>query len=35
MVDSPARKKKGNWGDWPPKIRLHTTESHHGYFKKI
>ena len=35
VVDSPAWKEKGEWGDWAPKIRPHTTERHHSYFKKI
>jgi hypothetical protein len=35
IVDSPAWKEKGEWGDWGPKIRPHTTERHHSYFKKI
>ena len=34
-VDSPAWKEAGEWGDWEPKIRPHTTERHHSYFKKI
>src|SRR5215212_11078668 len=35
VVDSPAWKEKGEWGDWAPKIRPHTTERHHSFFKKI
>ncbi len=34
-VDSPEWQKAGEWGDWAPKIRPHTTERHHSYFKKI
>jgi hypothetical protein len=35
IVDSPEWQKAGEWGDWAPKIRPHTTERHHSYFKKI
>jgi len=35
IVDSPAWKEAGEWGDWAQKIRPHTTERHHSYFKKI
>jgi hypothetical protein len=35
IVDSDAWKKAGEWGDWAPKIRPHTTERHHSFFKKI
>src|SRR5260370_8381708 len=35
IVDSPAWKEKGEWGDWAPKIRPHTTERHHSFFDKI
>ena len=35
IVDSPAWKEAGERGDWAPKIRPHTTERHHSYFKKI
>jgi hypothetical protein len=35
VVDSPEWKEKGEWGDWAPKIRPHTTERHHSFFEKI
>ena len=35
VVDSPEWKEKGEWGDWAPKIRPHTTERHHSFFQKI
>jgi hypothetical protein len=35
IVDSPAWKEAGEWGDWAPKIRPHTTERHHSFFKNI
>ncbi len=30
-----AWKQAGEWGDWAPKIRPHTTERHHSFFEKI
>lgn len=35
IVNSPAWQEAGEWGDWAPKIRPHTAERHHSYFKKI
>jgi len=35
VVDSAAWKQAGEWGDWAPKIRPHTTERHHSFFEKI
>jgi hypothetical protein len=35
VVDSPAWQEKGEWGDWASKIRPHTTERHHSFFRKI
>ena len=35
IVDSAEWKKAGEWGDWASKIRPHTTERHHSYFKKM
>jgi hypothetical protein len=35
IVNSPAWNKASESGDWAPKIRPHTTERHHSFFKKI
>jgi len=35
IVDSAAWQKAGEWGQWSPKIRPHTTERHHSFFRKI
>jgi hypothetical protein len=34
-VESPAWKKAGEWGDWATKIRPHTTERHHSFFRRL
>lgn len=40
-IDSPAVvaskewQTAGEWGDWAPKIRPHTTERYRSFFKKI
>lgn len=35
VVESKEWEVAGAWGDWATKIRPHTTDRHHSFFKKI
>ncbi|MBV8888562.1 MAG: hypothetical protein JO305_02730 [Alphaproteobacteria bacterium] len=35
VMESAAWKEAGEWGDWAPKIRPHTTNRHHSVFRRI
>jgi len=35
IVESKEWEVAGAWGDWATKIRPHTTDRHHSFFKKL